>query len=213
MIPKLTGKNAVTTDSSLSFLSRREVLKAAALGIGGVLFSSLLSGTVAQAADAAGKKILIVYFSRTGNTRSVAEQIQASIGGDMLELKTAHSYPSEYRATTDQAKREQQENFRPTLTTDVESVQPYDVIFIGYPNWWGTMPMAFFSFLEKHDFSGKTLVPFCTHGGSRLGRGPADIARLCPTATLLDGFAVRGSSAAGAQADVEAWLRRIGLAH
>ena len=204
-------KHETTADSALSTLSRRALLKVTILGIGGLLFSPLLTASLGQAAEDTKKKILIVYFSRTGHTRSIAEQIQASIGGDILELKTAHSYPEEYKATIDQAEREQKENFRPTLITDVESVQPYDVIFIGYPNWWGTMPMALFSFLEKHDFSGKTLVPFCTHGGSRLGRSPSDIARLCPAATLLDGFAVRGTKASDAQRDVDAWLRRIGL--
>ena len=97
------------------------------------------------------------------------------------------------------------------LTADVESVQPYDVIFIGYPNWWGTMPMALFTFLEKHDVAGKTLVPFCTHEGSALGRGPRDIAGLCPEARVLEGLAVRGSDASEAQKDVDTWLRRIGL--
>ena len=93
----------------------------------------------------------------------------------------------------------------------MESVQPYDVIFIGYPNWWGTMPMALFTFLEKHDVAGKTLVPFCTHEGSALGRGPRDIAGLCPEARVLEGLAVRGSDASEAQKDVDTWLRRIGL--
>lgn len=190
-------------------LSRRHVLKAAFAGIAAGLAGLVLPHVSAYAAGASGNKVLIAYFSRTGNTREVAEQIYKRVGGDMLELKTAHSYPEAYRATTEQAKREQEENFRPTLTSDVESVQPYDVIFIGYPNWWGTMPMALFTFLEKHDFSGKTLVPFCTHEGSALGRGPRDIARTCPNANILDGLAIRGSNASGAQEDVEQWLRRI----
>lgn len=198
-------------DNGSPGLPRRGVLKAALAGMAMGLAAPLLPRLSAYAAEAGGKKILIVYFSRTGNTRAVAGQIQKRVGGDMLELKTAHSYPEEYRATTRQAKREQEEDFRPRLTADVASVQPYDVIFIGYPNWWGTMPMAFFTFLENHDFAGKTLVPFCTHGGSALGRGPLDIARLCPRSTVLDGLAVRGSEASQAQEDVDQWLRSLGL--
>lgn len=192
-------------------LSRRRVLKAAFAGIAAGLAVPVLPRLSAYAAEASGNKVLIVYFSRTGNTREVAGQIHKRIGGDMLELKTAHSYPAAYRATTEQAKREQEEHFRPTLTADVASVGPYDVIFIGYPNWWGTMPMALFTFLEKHDFAGKTLVPFCTHEGSALGRGPRDMAGLCPNAKILDGLAIRGSHASEAQEDVDQWLRRIGL--
>lgn len=209
---KKNGYSAVDSHEEKAIaLSRRYVLKAAFAGVMAGLTVPLLPRLSAFASEASGSKVLIVYFSRTGNTREVARHIHKRTGGDMLELKTAHSYPDAYRATTEQAKREQEENFRPTLTADVESVQPYDVIFIGYLNWWGTMPMALFTFLEKHDFAGKTLVPFCTHEGSALGRGPRDIAGLCPDAKIVDGLAVRGSDASKAQADVDQWLRRIGL--
>lgn len=209
---KKSGYSAVDSHEEKAIaLSRRYVLKAAFAGVMAGLAVPLLPRLSAFASEASGGKALIVYFSRTGNTREVAGQIRKRTGGDMLELKTAHSYPEAYRATTEQAKREQEEGFRPILTADVESVRPYDVIFIGYPNWWGTMPMAFFTFLEKHDFAGKTLVPFCTHEGSALGRGPRDIAGLCPDARIMDGLAVRGSDASEAQADVDQWLRRIGL--
>lgn len=194
-----------------TLLSRRSLLKAAFAGLVTAVAVPALPCISACAAESSGNKALIVFFSRTGNTREVAGQIHKNVGGDMLELKTAHSYPESYRTTTEQAKKEQEENFRPVLTADVESVQPYDVIFIGYPNWWGTMPMALFTFLEKHDFAGKTLVPFCTHEGSALGRGPRDIAALCPDSRVLEGLAVRGSDASDAQEDVENWLRRIGL--
>ncbi len=209
---KKNGNTAMDSHEEKAIaLSRRYVLKAAFAGVMAGLAVPLLPRLSAFASEASGGKVLIVYFSRTGNTREVAGQIRKRIGGDMLELKTAHAYPEAYRATTEQAKREQEENFRPILTADVENVRPYDVIFIGYPNWWGTMPMAFFTFLEKHDFAGKTLVPFCTHEGSALGRGPRDIAGLCPDARIMDGLAVRGSDASEAQEDVDRWLRRIGF--
>lgn len=157
------------------------------------------------------KKILIAYFSKTGNTREIANQIHANVGGDMFEIKTVDPYPADYKATVDQAKREQENNYRPKLATVVQNMDSYDVIFLGYPNWWGTMPMAVFTFLEGYNFSGKTIIPFCTHEGSRLGRSVNDIHQLCPQAALLDGLAIQGSSAKNAQNDVATWLRQIGM--
>ncbi|WP_316861999.1 flavodoxin [uncultured Cohaesibacter sp.] len=196
--------------------SRRSFLKAAASI--GLSIPFLMENARAQQAGQ-GSKILVAYYSRTGNTRTVAEQIKQLTGADIFELKTAHSYPAEYRATTDQAKREQQENFRPQLTAQVENMADYDVVFIGYPNWWATMPMAFFSFLESYDFAGKSIVPFCTHEGSRLGRSIEDIEALCPQATLLQGFSLRGASdgsirtaSADAQEAVRDWVSELELA-
>jgi flavodoxin len=99
----------------------------------------------------------------------------------------------------DQAKREQQANLRPELTGQVQNMDSYDVIFIGYPNWWGTMPMPVFTFLAEHDFAGKTIVPFCTHEGSRMGRSVKDIAAACPGAIVLEGVAIRGSEVQNAR--------------
>lgn len=159
-------------------------------------------------------RVLIVYWSRTGNTRTVAEAIRSIVPGDLFELKTTHTYPAAYRPTTDQAKREQEENFRPTLAADVADIDRYDTVFLGFPNWWSTMPMAFFTFLETHRLAGKTVVPFCTHEGSRLGASVDDIRRLCPQAKLLDGIALRGGEAGYAKTDaarteVASWLRRL----
>ena len=170
-----------------------------------------LHASAAHAAETGASKPLIVYFSHSGNTRAVAELIRKRVGGDLLELKTTRAYPSEYKATTEQAKKELNDNFRPQLANDIDNLDSYDVIFIGYPTWWGTMPMALFTFLEKHDLSGKTVVPFCTHGGSGFGRGKEDIARLCPNAKMLEGLSVRGSNAANAGDDVDEWLRDIGM--
>lgn len=157
------------------------------------------------------KKILIAYFSKAGNTREIANQIHANIGGDLFEIATVDRYPADYNATVDQAKREQETNYRPKLTAAVQNMAAYDVIFVGYPNWWGTMPMAVFTFLEGYNFAGKTIIPFSTHEGSRLGRSVSDLRQLCPQATILDGLAIRGSSAKSAQNDVATWLRQIGM--
>lgn len=198
-------------------LSRRKILtfSLAALATGFLvrgLFPAVAHAASSPAPDPAQAGPLIAYYSRTGNTRAVAEQIRNRTGGELFEVRTTHAYPEAYRATTDQARREQDSNFRPTLTAQVANMENHKLVFIGYPNWWGTLPMALFTFLESYLFAGKTLVPFCTHEGSGLGRGPADIARLCPGATVLDGFAVRGGSAASAQANVDTWLKRVGLA-
>lgn len=171
------------------------------------------SGAAAGAGAAVGgKKILIAYFSKTGNTKKVAEAVQKSIGGDMFHIVTVKPYPEDYTETTEVAKQEQQANARPELKGKVDNMEQYDTILLGYPNWWGTMPMGVFNFIEQNKaFAGKTIVPFCTHEGSGLGRSEADLKKACPDAKLLEGLAIRGGSAGGAQADVDKWLQKIGL--
>jgi flavodoxin len=173
-------------------------------------------GMVAQAREASPAngnlpRILIAFFSKTGNTRSVAEQVRENVGGDMFQVHTRKPYPEDYRETTRVARIELDNNERPELgaTISVEDMKNYDIIFIGYPNWWGTLPMAFFTFLEQYNLSGKTIVPFCTHEGSGLGRGPVDLAKLFPNSTILQGLAIRGSAAGRSQNDVTNWLRRL----
>lgn len=194
-------------------ISRRKLLQAVGAGLVTGVAAPLLSS---PAFAAEKRKVLIAYYSRTGTTREFASQIQKSVGGDLFELQTTHSYPKEYRATTNQAKREQEANFRPQLTADVPNVESYERVFIGYPNWWGTLPMAFFSFLESHRFAGKTIIPFCTHEGSDLGRGVNDIRSLCPNATILEGLALRGGGvdhvrSESARREVALWLEKIGM--
>lgn len=175
-----------------------------------------MCGMTAFAQDAGARsapKILIAFFSKTNNTRAIAEQIHSRVGGDMFHLATKKPYPEDYRETTRVARIELDNNERPELTAtiSVEDMNAYDVIFLGYPNWWGTTPMAMFTFLEQFDLTGKTIIPFCTHEGSGLGRGPGDIGKLAPGATLRQGLAVRGSSASRAQGDVDNWLRQLGF--
>jgi flavodoxin len=145
-----------------------------------------------------------------GNTIVVANLVHAAVGGDLFQVMTVDPYPSSYDATTAQALKEQDANARPKLSTHVPNMADYDRIYLGYPDWWGTLPMPIFTFLEEYDFSGKTIIPFCTHEGSGLGRSERDIAKLCPKAKLLKGLAIRGSSVDRARGEVEAWLAGLG---
>jgi len=158
-----------------------------------------------------GSNILIAYFSFSGNTATVANQIQELTEGDLFEIKTVEPYP-EYNETLDIAQQEQKDNARPQLSASVENMDNYDVLFVGYPIWWSSAPMAVFTFLEEYDLSGKTVIPFCTHDGSQLGRSVTDITAVLPGSTILDALAVRGSSAVDAKIDVRAWIDGLGIA-
>ena len=154
-------------------------------------------------------KILIAYYSKTGNTRAAAEYIHQSVGGDLFEIKPARDYPREYRATTEIARQEKGANARPELAANVNNMAQYDTIFLGYPNWWSTMPMFFFTFLESHDLKGKTIIPFCTNGGGGLGQSVADIKSLCPGSKILDALAIRSGNEKKSENAISVWLRDI----
>jgi flavodoxin len=154
------------------------------------------------------KRILIAYFSHSGNTRLVAEKIKELTLGTLYEIKTEKPYPQDYNTVVDLARTERSSNYRPKLSSDEVDLSKFDVIILGYPNWWSTMPMANFTFLESLDFAGKTLLPYCTHEGSGLGISEREIAKTCPTATLLPGLQIRGSRVATADVDIANWLRK-----
>ncbi len=158
-----------------------------------------------------GKKILIAFFSHSGNTRVIADMICDMTGGDTFEIKAVQAYPKEYDAVVEQAKRELESNLRPPLAEKLKNAEAYDVIFVGYPNWWGTMPMAVFTFLSENGFAGKTIVPFCTHEGSELGASVRDIEKLCPKSTVTEGLAVYGDEVKNSRGDVAKWLSRLGI--
>ncbi|MDR3236282.1 MAG: NAD(P)H-dependent oxidoreductase [Prevotellaceae bacterium] len=171
--------------------------------------SAIALGGTAQAQS--NEKILVAYFSWSGNTLEIAKQIQKQTGGDLFEITTATPYPADYNECVTQAKKEQQADVRPPLATEVKDMAAYDVVFVGYPNWWGSMPMALFTFLEKYDLSGKTVIPFCTHGGGRWGRSVGDLKKLCSTTTVLEGLAISGNMARRSKDDVTQWLQKIGI--
>jgi flavodoxin len=169
------------------------------------------------------KKILIAYFSRNGgnyvggkivnlkvgNTEVAAKYIQELIGGETFQINPIKPYPVDYTETTEIAKQELKAKARPELKEKVSAMDSYDIIFLGYPNWWGTFPMAVFTFLESYDFSEKTIIPFCTHEGSGLGKSVADILQLCPKAKILDGLAIQGSAVGTSRNEVSEWLGKV----
>lgn len=164
-----------------------------------------------QAQTASGTKVLVAYFSHSGNTREVARQISEATGGDLFEIVPATPYPTEYRAVVDQGKKEIEAGVRPALKNPVGDLSQYDVIFVGSPCWWGTVAPPVATFLAAYDWSGKTVAPFMTHGGSRMGRSEEDIGKLCHGATLLGGLPVRGSAVKGSLDAVGKWIGGMNL--
>ena len=135
----------------------------------------------------------------------------ADAGGDLFSIRTSVVYPADGGELIDYAAQEQEENARPELTTHIENLDGYDTIFIGYPNWWADLPMAVYSFFDEYDFSGKTIIPFNVHNGSRFSRTIQTIQELEPDATVLeDGFTVSEQTVAEAAEDVAAWLEDLG---
>ena len=170
-------------------------------------------------------KSLIAYFSRrgdnylgggiahlaVGNTEEVAKTIQKLVGGVLFAIETVVPYPTDYEEATEAAKQELKRKARPELARRVEDLAEYGVVYLGFPNWWGTMPMPVWSFLELHDLGGKTILPFCTHEGGGLGRSDKDIRKLCPHSQILPGLALKGGSVAHAESEVARWLRQAGM--
>lgn len=171
------------------------------------------------------EKCLIAYYSRKGNnyvggrivnlpignTEVVATMIQNMTAGDLFRIETVQTYPADYTETTEVAQQELRQNARPELTGRMDNMADYNVIFLGYPNWWGTMPMAVWTFLEAYDFSGKTILPFCTHEGSGMGHSESDIKKICPKSTVLKGLSLKGGSVQRAENEITAWLRKSGV--
>ena len=179
-----------------------------------MLFVSCLSGFIsasACAADFSNHKVAVVYFTllqnrefssndpqadkKAGNAEILADMIAEGTGGDLYSLKTVKKYPSDYDETVDLAQEEQDANARPELQ-EIPDMSSYDTVFISFPNWWGTYPMAVATFLDKVDLKGKNVIPVCTHEGSRLGRSQRDLENALPESNVLDGFERRGGSVA-----------------
>ncbi len=181
--------------------------------------------------ESGGGKILVVYFAvaensdvdavssasvlmddneAKGMSKFMADIIAERTGGELFSIRTEEKFPGEYNPLADRAKEQQDKGELPTLTSHIENLDNYDVIFIGYPIWWYTLPQVMFSFFEEYDFSGKTIIPFCTHFGSRDGGTFKTIAELEPNAEVLGGIAVNQRDVAGCEKDVLNWLEGLG---
>lgn len=194
------------------------MIKKAFLLKAALMLTFLCSSTFAAHAQQSGyvseqtsrPRILIAYFSLTGNTRLIAHDIQSMVGGDLFAIETVRQYGPDFDTAVEQAREELRNHARPELQEKVDNMQDYDIVFVGFPNWVGTMPMAMFTFLEQHDFSGKTIVPFCTHGTSGISDTISDLKKLNLQATIQEHIAIYRNDVRDAKATVREWLRGLG---
>ncbi len=164
-------------------------------------------------ADAiSGASIVVRDGEVSGNVQFMAEIIQETVGGDLFRIETVQEYPLEHEALVDFAADEQDAEARPELATHAEQLEQYDIVFLGYPNWWGDMPMPLYTFLEECDLSGKTIIPFCPHGGSGFSRTERTIAELQPNAVVSEnGMSISRNNVAAAEDEIIAWAEGLGL--
>ncbi|MCI7211054.1 MAG: flavodoxin [Ruminococcus bromii] len=166
-------------------------------------------------------KVLVAFYSRAnenyvngqiknlkvGNTEIAANKIANLTNADMFKIEQVNPYSDNYNECISQAQDDQRKNARPELKKYPERIDEYDVIYLGYPNYWSTMPMAVFTFLEHFDFGNKIIKPFCTHEGSGMGSSINDIKKLCPNAKVEKGLAIHGGSVERSQKDIENWVK------
>ena len=206
---------------------KKNLLTMALVGICALIGVSQLAAKQTKTEMKAEGKKLVVYFSHTGenynvgviekgNTRIIADMIADATGADRFEIVPAKQYPTSYNECIAVAKKELHTDARPAIKGDIK-IEDYDVIFIGYPNWWGEVPMCVYTFIEKHNWKGKTVIPFITHEGSGMGGTDRNIASACSGATVAtgQGLAVQGKVAqnnqASAQQTVKNWLKGLGF--
>ena len=193
-------------------------------GFYAILYSERKNKTT-ETEDIDMAKILIAFFSRAdenyfggamryvkvGNTEIVVNGMKEIISADTFKIDMKDPYSPVYMTCIEEAKKDLRANARPELTNYLDSIDDYDTVILAYPNYWGTMPMAVFTFLERYDFSGKTILPLCTNEGSGMGHSESDIKKLVPGATVKKGLAITGSSATNAGGAVKKWLSANGL--
>ena len=193
---------------------------------------SLSGQQVKSVTEGAKGKALVVYFSVpetdgvdtssgasrlvangkvTGSTQYIASIISEATGSDLFEIKTVHTYPGSHKALIDAAKKEIDSNARPKLATHIRNLDDYNVVFVGFPNWWYDMPMPLYSFFDEYDFAGKTIIPFCTHGGSRFSDAIKTIRKQEPKASVSDGYAISRDHVGDSKESILKWLEKIGM--
>ncbi len=155
--------------------------------------------------------ILIIYYSWSGNTKKIAELIKAKAGGTIIGIRPKAAYPKSFNATTEQAKKEINSGFKPELECGGEDLGGFDTIFVGSPNWWGTAAPPVASFLAGNGLFGKTVIPFCSHGGGGEQQVLRDIADMCRNSNVLEGLCVYRDGGADAKKLVSEWLEKTGI--
>jgi len=181
-----------------------------------------VSSSCSSAQSMSPKKILIVYLSRTNNTKAIAEIIQKNVGGNLVALELDKPYPENYQQTVQQVVKENETGYLPPLKTKIDSIENYDVIFIGFPTWDMQMPPPMKSFLHQYNLSGKTVIPFNTNAGYGVGSGFKTVKELCSNSNVLEGFSIKGGierdgvlfvmkdeKLKEAETEVKEWLRKI----
>ena len=157
-----------------------------------------------------GASIVVKNKDVLGNMQYMAMTIQEAIGGELFRIETKEKYPLEHETLVNQAKEEQNEEVRPELATHIENVEQYDIIFLGYPNWWGDMPQPLYTFLEEYDFSGKTIIPFNSHGGSGFSNTIEEIKKLQSNATVRDdGLSISRNDVADSEQEITDWAKGL----
>lgn len=175
-----------------------------------ILAIPLFSGAVFGAeTPKPAKKALVVYFSESGNTRKLADAIQKQTGADIVEIKTVKPYPEDYNTLTDYAKKELQAGVKPELSTAIPDLSEYEIIYLGFPNWWSSVPMPVHTFADQSKLDGKTVAPFVTHGGGGLGHIESDLKKMLPNSKILKPFSAHGTRAGSVGGDVEKWLQGL----
>jgi flavodoxin len=189
-----------------------------------IIFALSILSDYSMAQPISTKRILIVYLSRTNNTKAIAEIIQRNVGGTLVALELVKPYPENYQATVQQVVKENETGFLPPLKTKIDSIRKYDVVFIGFPTWDMQMPPPMKSFLHRYNLRGKTVIPFNTNAGYGVGSGFQTVNELCPDSKILEGFEIKGGierdgqlfvikdeKAKEAEAQVKKWLQKIKL--
>jgi flavodoxin len=187
-----------------------------------IIVGLFISSNCSNAQSMSPKKILIVYLSRTNNTKAIAEIIQKNVGGNLVALELDKPYPENYQQTVQQVVKENETDYLPPLKTKIDSIENYDVIFIGFPTWDMQMPPPMKSFLHQYNLSGKTVIPFNTNAGYGVGSGFETVKELCSNSNVLEGFSIKGGierdgvlfvmkdeKLKEAETEVKEWLRKI----
>lgn len=207
--------------------TRQSIARASFLSLLAALVLSVVCGVAgaqprADVGGWSGRRVLIVYLTRTNNTKAVAQIIHDAVGGTLVGLELETPYPADYQATVQQVARENETGFLPPLKTPIARIEDYDVVFVGFPTWGMQLPPPMKRFLRQYDLRGKTVIPFNTNAGYGIGTSFQTVAQLCPRSTVLEGLSMRGgierdgelfvmdgARLASARSDVARWLTKL----